>query len=156
MNTNRSRNLPTKRTMLLIVLFCVVGYAALEKAGGFDFSTVEESTRKMLGRAGIIVCYLSALIAGTTFYWDSKAQGMAARAEERKQQGEASRGLLQKLSAELGHRFDSELQEYALQINNAEADLLEANRYLTSKNWLGWSALAGLIVGTLLQLVGAT
>ena len=156
MSRKKSNGLPSKAKMLSIVIACFAGYALLESIGGFDFSAMAEPTRKVLGRAGIVVGYLSALVAGLSFYWDTKAQEIVKRAESIKREKEEDIALLQKLSAELGRRFNTESAQSMQHVAEADADLLEASQYLSSKNWLGWLALSGVVLGTILQLISAT
>ena len=148
--------LPSKRRMLTVVFICILGYAFLESVGGFEFFSLPESTRKMLGRAGMVIGYLSALAAGLSFHWEAKAQGIAAYAEATMRQNEGTMDLLQSLSMELDRSFDAELARCKQQIDAAKADLQETNQYLSTKAWFGWFALGGVVIGTLFQLIGAT
>lgn len=65
MNGKSFNRLPIQGRMLFVLFVCIACYALLELKGGFDFSSLAESTCKMLGMRDGPQAGSSAWVAGS-------------------------------------------------------------------------------------------
>jgi hypothetical protein len=155
MKSSQSATLPSKHRVFQLIAVFAVGYLFLEYIGAFTVRDLTSGTKAFVTRAGIVVTYISALVTGLTFYWDRKAERIAFWAEQQKQMAAANNALLNKLSTEVQRDFEAQKAWNTSVVQDMENEIQGTLQYSTTKPWLGWLAITGLVFGTYLQLLGS-
>lgn len=142
--------------MLQVLAACMVGYVAMELLGVFSIREFSVSTKALFTRSGIVVTYLSALVGGSFFYWDGKAQQNSLWATQLKAAAESENALLAQLMAEAHRELQAQHNRNNAIIRAMEAELERTATYVATKPWLGKLAIFGIVAGSYLQLLGAS
>lgn len=152
----QSDRLPSKARMIFVLSVCGVGYATLELLGVIQMKDVSAATKLLLTRLGVLFAYVGALLAGLQFYWDARAERIAAEAEQKRNRAQRDNDLLRSLGDELQKEYQAILDRNDTEARLAEAELKGTSLYLRNKNWLGKVALVGVFLGAVLQIMGST
>lgn len=129
-----------------------ITFSAFE-AFTFQLEWFSASEKLRMLRIGIMLGYVSALIAGLDFYWDDKAAKIIALSSVSVSNASWNISLLQ--DAGTARHQEQILREQA-RIKAAEQEILIATNYQNSKTWLKYLAFSGLILSVTLQLLGST
>jgi hypothetical protein len=141
--------------MLKWLSTCLAGYVILELLGTFIIPEWSAATKSLFTRAGIVVTYLSAITAGLFFYWDTKACENIETAVRTRATAKSNNGLLLQLRTEVSCQVDAQVARNNAEVDAANLSLQNASKYVATKPWLGKLSIAGVLVGSYLQFLGA-
>ena len=141
------------RTLLMITVIVVSTFFIFTVFGLITSPPIPEKTRLELGRWGLVLSYLSAIVAMNGLFHDGEVLSDQRKLESKLEYQEGQLSLIKSLQLELPSKFEGRVREIQDQIKEAQAGLKLLSKYPVEMRKTYWLSGAMLVVGTTLQLV---
>ena len=141
------------RTLLLCAIFLVVFLALYSVFGLIEAPGFSAKTRLELGRWGLVLSYLAAIVAMTGLFHDNDVVAEQRRLEASKEGLHAQLTLIRAIQEDLAVKLSARATEIANEVVVAQDRLDAISRYPNEMKKIYWFSGLLLVVGTTLQLV---
>lgn len=147
--------LPTKKKQAIVTAIVLIGYGAVFYGLKTRFPDVPEDMKLFLSQYGLLVIFVSALLASIGVFWSAKVRHNKDVAESEMRIAETNLAILKSQAEQLQIDLSGPIQENEGKLKIASQRLQEVEDHPSFINWSAGGSIFVLALGTLMCVVGA-